>query len=83
MSEHLTELQERAEAIRQVGIQHESDCGQPGIFSEVSSNSERVWTVVIEHYDEKQPLVGIGEACRYTARLQWHITTCSPFARFS
>lgn len=75
MSDHLTELQERGEAIRQVAVQHESDCGQPGIFSEVSSNSERVWTVVIEHFDTKAPLTCIGTPCRYTARLRWHVTT--------
>lgn len=56
-----------------IAVRHESDCGKPGIFSEVTSDSEGVWTVVIEHYDEAAPLTRIGIPCRYTAANYWQI----------
>lgn len=63
---------EREAAMKAVAIQHESDCGMPGIFSHVA-DSDRAWTLVIEHYDEDRPLEKVGRPCRYTARHDWQV----------
>jgi hypothetical protein len=63
---------ERSEALRAIAVQHESDCGRPGIFTEMSS-SETAWTAVIEHYDPVRPLESVGSPCRYTAKRPWQI----------
>lgn len=62
---------ERASAIREIAIQHESDCGIPGLFSDVRDLGGS-WSAVIEHYDPDRPLERIGRPCLYTARHVWH-----------
>lgn len=69
----MIEAHDRIEATRLVAVKHEADCGKPGIFSEVLCNSEGVWEVVIEHFDDREPLTRIGTPCRYTAKHQWLI----------
>jgi hypothetical protein len=69
----MNRFEDRAEAVRLVSTRHESDCGRPGIFTEIS-NTEAGWTMVIEHYDQAKPLEHVGTPCRYVAEHAWHIS---------
>jgi hypothetical protein len=64
--------EERSEALQVVAVRHESDCGRPGVFSEVFSTAT-TWTAVIEHYDPERPLERSGAPCRYTAKHDWQV----------
>jgi hypothetical protein len=67
---------ERASAIREISIHHESVCGKPGVFAKVRDTGG-AWAAVIEHYDPEhdpeRPLEPIGKPCRYTARHVWQV----------
>lgn len=61
------------EAIYAISVQHESDCGKPGIFTDITG-SDDTWEVVIDHYSVNDPLKRIGNPCRYTAINRWVVT---------
>lgn len=63
----------REEAIHAIAVQHESDCGNPGIFTDING-SDGTWEVVIKHYSVNDPLKCIDTPCRYTAINRWVVT---------
>ena len=63
---------ERHKAIYEISVQHEADCGKPGIFSSVTQ-AGGIWTAVIDHYDPADPLHHTGSSCRYTAANYWRL----------
>ncbi len=64
---------EKHEAMHEVAIRHEYDCGKPGVFAQTTYSEDGVWAFVIERFDPNYPLKKVGKPCKYLAQRTWHI----------